>query len=104
MKDAPPDFFGLWDRYYVYAAALGVAERYLKTLQRVAPARGFDEGQMARQAAWLGVSNASDLGSMSRSISSLSSALARSGASASSGGSSSGGGGGGGGGGSSGGR
>ncbi len=104
MKDAPPDFFGLWDRYYVYAAALGVAERYLKTLQRAAPARGFDEGQMARQAAWLGVSNASDLGSMSRSISSLSSALARSGASASSGGSSSGGGGGGGGGGSSGGR
>jgi uncharacterized membrane protein len=104
MKDAPPDFFGLWDRYYVYAAALGVAERYLKTLQRAAPARGFDQQQMARQAAWLGVSSARDLGSMSRSISSLSSALARSGASASSGGSSSGGGGGGGGGGSSGGR
>ncbi len=104
MKDAPADFFVLWDRYYVYAAALGVAERYLKTLQRAAPARGLDQQQMARQAAWMGVSNASDLGSMSRSISSLSSALARSGASASSGGSSSGGGGGGGGGGSSGGR
>lgn len=104
MKDAPADFFGLWDRYYVYAAALGVAERYLKTLQRVAPARGLDQQQMARQAGWMGVANARDLSSMSRSISSLSSALAKSGASASSGGSSSGGGGGGGGGGSSGGR
>jgi hypothetical protein len=104
MKDAPADFFGLWDRYYVYAAALGVAERYLKTLQRVAPQRGLDQQQMVRQASWMGVANARDLGAMSRSISSLSSALAKSGASASSGGSSSGGGGGGGGGGSSGGR
>ena len=104
MKDAPPDFFMLWDRYYAYAAALGVAERYLRTLQRVAPARGMDEGQMVRQAAWMGAAGARDLGAMSRSISSLSSALAKSGASASSGGSSSGGGGGGGGGGSSGGR
>ena len=104
MKDAPPDFFQLWDRYYVYAAALGVAEKYLKTLQRAAPARGMDQQQMVRQAAWMGASNARDLGAMSRSITSLSSALAKSGASASSGGSSSGGGGGGGGGGSSGGR
>jgi uncharacterized membrane protein YgcG len=104
MKDAPPDFFMLWDRYYVYAAALGVAERYLRTLQRVAPARGIDQGQMVRRASWLGAAGARDLGAMSRSISSLSSALAKSGASASSGGSSSGGGGGGGGGGSSGGR
>jgi hypothetical protein len=104
MKDAPPDFFLLWDRYYAYAAALGVAERFLKTLQRVAPTRGIDEGQMVRRAAWLGAANARDLPSMSRTIGSLSSALAKSGASASSGGSSSGGGGGGGGGGSSGGR
>ncbi len=104
MKDAPPDFFQLWDRYYVYAAALGVAEKYLKTLQRAAPARGMDQQQMVRQAAWMGAANASNLAAMSRSITSLSSALAKSGASASSGGSSSGGGGGGGGGGSSGGR
>lgn len=104
MKDAPPDFFQLWDRYYVYAAALGVAERYLKTLQRAAPARGVDQQQMVRQAAWMGVSNTGNLAAMSRSIASLSSALAKSGASASGGGSSSGGGGGGGGGGSSGGR
>jgi uncharacterized membrane protein len=104
MKDAPPDFFLLWDRYYAYAAALGVAERFLKTLQRVAPTRGIDEGQMVRRAAWLGAANARDLPSMSRAIGSLASALAKSGASASSGGSSSGGGGGGGGGGSSGGR
>ncbi len=98
MKDAPPDFFMLWDRYYVYAAALGVAERYLRTLRRAAPLAGVDQGTMVRRAGWLGVANARDLGQMSRSISGLSSALARSGASASSGGSSSGGGGGGGGG------
>jgi uncharacterized membrane protein len=104
MKDAPPDFFMLWDRYYVYAAALGVAERYLKTLQRVAPARGLDQAQMARQGAWLGASNMSNLAGISKAASGLSSALSKAGASASSGGSSSGGGGGGGGGGSSGGR
>jgi len=98
MKDAPPDFFMLWDRYYVYAAALGVAERYLRTLQRAAPAAGMDQGSMVRRGAWLGAANARDLGQMSRSISNLSNALARSGASASSGGSSSGGGRGGGGG------
>ncbi len=104
MKDAPPDFFMLWDRYYVYAAALGVAERFLKTLQRVAPARGLDQTQMARQGAWLGSSNLSNLAGISKAASGLSSALSKAGASASSGGSSSGGGGGGGGGGSSGGR
>ncbi len=104
MKDAPPDFFMLWDRYFVYAAALGVAERYLKTLQRVAPTRGLDQAQMARQGAWLGASNMSNLAGISKAASGLSSSLAKAGASASSGGSSSGGGGGGGGGGSSGGR
>ena len=104
MKDAPPDFFMLWDKYYVYAAALGVAERFLKTLQRVAPTKGIDQAQMARQGAWLGASNMSNLAGISRAAQSLSSSLAKAGASASSGGSSSGGGGGGGGGGSSGGR
>ena len=104
MKDAPPDFFMLWDRYYVYAAALGVAERYIKTLRRVAPSKGLDQAQMARQGAWMGASNMSDLASVSRAANGLASSLAQAGASASSGGSSSGGGGGGGGGGSSGGR
>lgn len=99
MRDAPPDFFMLWDRYYTYAAALGVAERYLRTLQRAAPAAGVDQRQMTQRAVWLGAAGrTSDLSQMSRSISQLSSALASSGASASSGGSSSGGGGGGGGG------
>jgi hypothetical protein len=79
MKDAPPDFFMLWDRYYVYAAALGVAERYLRTLQRAAPAAGMDQRSMAARGAWLGAANARDLGQMSRSISQLSSALARAG-------------------------
>jgi len=105
MKDAPDDFFKLWDVYYVYAAALGVAERFLKNLARAAPLRGLDEATVASRAAWLGTS--SDLRSLSdvsRSVTSLSRSLAAASASASSGGSSSGGGGGGGGGGSSGGR
>jgi len=95
MKDAPPDFFNLWDRYYVYAAALGVAERYLRTLQRVVPNRKeMDQRRLANQAAWMGAANLRDLQSVSRSVSQLSKALAKSGASSSSGGSSSGGGGG----------
>jgi uncharacterized membrane protein YgcG len=104
MKDAPPDFFLLWDRYYAYAAALGVAERFLRTLQRVAPARGIDQDQMVRQARWMGSANANGLKGMASAVNSLSASLAKAGASASGGGSSSGGGGGGGGGGSSGGR
>jgi len=95
MKDAPPDFFNLWDRYYVYAAALGVAERYLRTLQRVLPKRTeMDQRRLANQAAWMGAANLRDLRSVTRSVQQLSQALAKSGASASSGGSSSGGGGG----------
>jgi uncharacterized membrane protein YgcG len=98
MRRAPADFFGLWDRYYVYAAALGVAERYLRTLARAAPAAGMDGAALTHRGAWLGATGANSLTQMSRSISQLSSALASAGASASSGGSSSGGGGGGGGG------
>jgi hypothetical protein len=99
MRDAPPDFFELWDRYYVYAAALGVAERFLRTLRRVAPrVTGIDEASLARRGAWLGGASARDMAGVSRSVSQLSSALSRAGASASSGGSSSGGGRGGGGG------
>ena len=105
MKDAPLDFYKLWDKYYVYAAAMGVAEQYLKALRRAAPLHGIDESAMVRQATWMGVhSNVSSLSGLSQSVSSLSSALSSASASASSGGSSSGGGVGGGGGGSSGGR
>ncbi len=98
MKDAPDDFFVLWDRYYVYAAALGVAEKFLRNLRRAAPLRNLDERSLVRQASWLGSSSlsSSDFNSFSQAISSLSSALSS--ASASSGGSVSGGGGGGGGG------
>lgn len=98
MKDAPPDFFNLWDRYYVYAAALGVAERFLRNLERVIPQRQLDQSRMMAQVGWLSGLKASDMRSFSRSVNALSSALAKSGASASRGGSSSGGGGGGGGG------
>ncbi len=101
MKDAPLDFFKLWDVYYCYAAALGVADAYLKTLQKAAPLAGVDESVMMSRATWMtsgSYSSMSNLSSLSRSISSLSSALNSASASASSGGSSSGGGGGGGGG------
>ena len=105
MKDAPDDFFHLWDRYYCYAAALGVAERYLRNLERAMPLRDLDQGALARRGAWMGGSavQSGSFRDVSRSISSLSRSLSAAGASASSGGSS-GGGGGGGGGGSSGGR
>ncbi|HET9027520.1 MAG TPA: DUF2207 domain-containing protein [Trueperaceae bacterium] len=101
MKDAPLDFFKLWDVYYCYAAALGVADAYLKTLQKAAPLAGVDESVMMSRATWMTSGNYSSLANMSslsRSISSLSTALNSASASASSGGSSSGGGGGGGGG------
>jgi uncharacterized membrane protein len=98
MRDAPHDFYELWDRLYVYAAALGVAERFLRTLARAAPRAGVDEASLVRRGAWLGTARASDLVAVSRSVSQLSGALASAGASASSGGSSAGGGGGGGGG------
>lgn len=109
MKDAPADFFVLWDKYFVYAAALGVARRYLDNIEKLADARGLSAGDLTGQALWLGANATSvtNLSSLSANISSmsssLSSALASAGVSASSGGSS-GGGGGGGGGGSSGGR
>lgn len=106
MKDAPDDFFMLWDKYFVYAAALGVATQFLKNLERAAPLRGVDETAMMSRAAWIGshsaLSGLSSLseftGAVSAMSSSLSSSLASAGVSASSGGSSSGGGGGGGGG------
>ncbi len=107
MKNAPLDFFQLWDVYYCYAAALGVADAYLKALGRAAPMAGVDEREMMSRGAWMGATTGSSLasfGSLASSLSSMSSALSAASASASSGGSSSGGGGGGGGGGSSGGR
>ena len=106
MKDAPPDFFRLWDVYFCYAAAMGVAKRFLQTLERAAPLAGVDNATLLRQSTWLGPSahGATSISALSVAASQLSSALSTASASASSGGSSSGGGGGGGGGGSSGGR
>lgn len=105
MKDAPDDFFHLWDKYYCYAAALGVAKQYLSNIQKAIPLRNLDERSMMRQGSWMSASgndmqsfSNNDFGQFSKSINSLSSALNSSGASASSGGSSSGGGAGGGGG------
>ena len=105
MKRAPDDFFKLWEVLYCYAAALGVADKFLKNMERAAPQRS-DAPTYAPL--WLGhgssLSGLQNLSDTTSALSSLSSALNAAGASASSGGSVSGGGGGGGGGGSSGGR
>lgn len=115
MHDAPADFFRLWDVYYCYAAALGIAERFIRNIQQAAPLQGFDERELAHQSQWFSSSadasgafdmsrgasdmsrGASSLADFSSSVASLSSALTAASASASSGGSSSGGSGGGGG-------
>src|SRR5690625_6642997 len=54
MRDAPPDFFMLWDRYYVYAAALGVAKRFLANVTKLADERGIATDQLMGRALWLG--------------------------------------------------
>ena len=102
MKRAPDDFFKLWEVYYCYAAALGVADKFLKNMRRAAPERGDSVGGRGIYAPlWLGnmsTGQLQSLGDVTSSLSSLSSALSAAGASASSGGSVAGGGGGGGGG------
>ena len=98
MRNAPDDFFMLWDRYYCYAAALGVAQRFLANLRRAAPIRGLNEGDLIARGSWLGVTSlrAGGFASAAATINALSSSVSS--VSASSGGSSRGGGGGGGGG------
>ncbi len=99
MKGASDDFFKLWEVYYCYAAALGVADRFLKNMAWAAPERG---DTYTHAPLWLGhnagLSGLQGLEATTSTLSSLSSALSAAGASASSGGSVSGGGGGGGGG------
>lgn len=101
MKDAPDDFFLLWDRYYCYAAAFGVAERYLRNVGRAVEQRNLDQQRLLRRGVWLGSGALSGQGNFSQlnsQIGGLSRSLSAAGVSASSGGSSRGGGGGGGGG------
>lgn len=107
MKDAPTDFFKLWDEYFIYAAAFGVSARYLKNIARAAPLHGMNEQGLLASAYWLnrsGTMNMSNLASLASTATSISRSLSTATASASSGGSVGGGGGASGGGGSSGGR
>ncbi len=39
MESAPPEHFKMWDYHFIYAAALGVAERYLRNLRQIAQKR-----------------------------------------------------------------
>ncbi len=115
MERAPDDFYRLWDRYFCYAAALGVARSYLANIKRGLADRGLDEQRTFQQTRWLandvgsgGLDSALDVidvSALSDAVESVASALEAersggSGGGASSGGSSGGGGGGGGGGGS----
>lgn len=109
MKDAPSDFFKLWDQYFIYAAAFGVAARYLKNIARAAPLHGVDEQHMLTTATWLtrggtNMTSISNLSSLANTATTISRSLSAATSSASSGGSVGGGGGASGGGGSSGGR
>lgn len=98
MNDAPDDFFILWDRHYCYAAAMGVAEKFLRNLRRAMPMRDIEEAALASSAAWLGARSLSSktFSTISQSVTTLSRSL---GSAAASSGASIGGGGGGGGGG-----
>ncbi len=82
MKGAPDDFFRLWEVYYPYAAALGVAERFLKNMKRAAPEHS---SSYAHAPLWLGGGNIGSLSDATSSLSALSSALNSAGVSASSG-------------------
>lgn len=95
MKGAPDDFFRLWEVYYPYAAALGVAEQFLKNMKRAAPEHA---SSYTHAPLWLGSGDLQTFSDAAGSLNALSSALSSAGVSASSGGSSAGGGGGGGGG------
>jgi len=64
MEAAPPEHFKLWDYHFVYASALGVAERYLRNLRDLAQRRGQDL-PMPR---WVGVNTTGDL---SRTVASV---------------------------------
>ncbi|GIW25504.1 DUF2207 domain-containing protein [Meiothermus sp.] len=39
MESAPAEHFKMWDYHFIYAAALGVAERYLRNLRQIAQRR-----------------------------------------------------------------
>jgi uncharacterized membrane protein len=42
LEQAPPTLIAIWEQYYVYAVALGVAEQFLKNLGRLAAERRVD--------------------------------------------------------------
>ncbi|MDZ7704828.1 MAG: DUF2207 domain-containing protein [Trueperaceae bacterium] len=103
MEEAPDDFFRLWDRYFCYAAALGVSRRFLRNVRRAMPERNLSSqpGTGPATSTWTGSrggannflsgSGLGDIGSaaaFSGAVRSLSGALKAK--SASSGGSSSG--------------
>jgi len=87
MEQAPPEHFKLWDYHFVYASALGVAERYLRNLGRLAETRGQDivmprwvsigTGDLSRTVASVSeiTQVAQSLEQVSRNLSSLESAL-----------------------------
>lgn len=108
IEQAPLNLFAIWEQYYVYAVALGVADEFLKHISRLAEARGtglvLPIWYMAAVGSGPGgVANLSQsLGGFSSFASNMSGMMQSFSSASSSGGGFSGGGGGGGGGGSSG--
>ncbi len=107
LKDAGPSLLPMWEKYLVYAAALGVADKFLSKLKLAAAesntpipvARWYYPASLGVEAA-AGIDGIASLDSLSASISNLQSLSSALSTSTSSGGGFSGGGGGGGGGGS----
>lgn len=110
IEQAPVTLLAIWDQYFVYAVALGVAEQFLKNIGRLAAERGvtpaFPAWYVAGRGATVGTAGLagfqqglSSLAAFSGNLTSMAAALSPR---SSSGGGFSGGGGGGGGGGSSG--
>ena len=106
IEQAPVELLAIWEQYYVYAVALGVAERFLKNVARLAEAKAMPLAAPAWFAAGSGTTGMASLAesmagfqSFVANVSSMTSALS---SSSGTGGGFSGGGGGGGGGGSSG--
>ncbi len=56
MSKAPPEHFKMWDYHFVYAAALGVADRYLKNLGKFAETNPG----MVVMPMWVGSGNIND--------------------------------------------
>ena len=50
MRDAPDNFFLLWDRHFCYAATFGVAQEFLRNVHRIID---FSESDLTMHVSWM---------------------------------------------------